>query len=205
MKRCQVEGCTNKHYGHGYCEKHYKQIKRCGKILDRTTRTPNEIIEYEDYAEMLLYNNKNEVVASTKIDLDDIDKINKYKWCIQAGRGYSYIMNSKLGQLHRFLMNCPSDMQVDHINHDTFDNRKENLRICTLQENSWNSKIQTNNSSGYTGVKQKGDNWEAQIVINKRTIKLGIFPTKEEAIEARKYAEIEHYGDYAPENDNEVK
>ena len=205
MKKCKVENCNNKHYGHGYCEKHYKQIKRCGKILDRTMRTPNEIVKYDDYAEITLYNNKNEIIATTKIDLDDIEKVDKYKWCVQTGRGYSYVMNSKLGQLHRFLMNCPNDMQVDHINHDTFDNRKENLRVCTSQENSWNSKIQTNNSSGYTGVKKKGDNWEAQIIINKDTIKLGVFSTVEEAVEARKQAEIRYYKNFAPENNEEVK
>ena len=202
-KRCKVEGCNNKHYGHGYCEKHLKQLKRTGKILDRTMQTPNEIIEYENYAEIILYDNNNKEKARTKIDLEDVDLVKNYKWCLQ-GKEFNYVMNYKLGLLHRYIMNPSDDMVVDHINHDTLDNRKNNLRVCTKKENSWNSTIQINSPSKYLGVKERNNMWEAQIIVNGKTIILGRFNTEEEAIRARLNAESEYYGEYAP-NHNKKK
>ena len=54
MNICKVDGCENKVFGHGYCNKHYMQIRRHGQIQDITYYSPNEIIEYEDYAEIIL-------------------------------------------------------------------------------------------------------------------------------------------------------
>ena len=51
-KTCTVEGCNNKVHAKGLCGKHYAQFKRRGCIPERTQRNTNEIIEYEDYAEI---------------------------------------------------------------------------------------------------------------------------------------------------------
>ena len=50
MRTCSIEGCENKHYGKGYCRKHYKQFRKYGYTLDRTIYDANEIINYGDYA-----------------------------------------------------------------------------------------------------------------------------------------------------------
>lgn len=57
--------------------------------------------------------------------------------------------DNKRIRLHRWIVNCPSDMCVDHINHNTLDNRKCNLRVCTKGENNWNNR---NNKTGQPGV-----------------------------------------------------
>jgi len=57
---------------------------------------------------------------------------------------------SRFVRLQRFVMNTPDELVVDHINCDKFDNRRENLRICTQRQNSLNRKYESN--TGFAGV-----------------------------------------------------
>lgn len=197
-KGCLVEGCENEHLAKGYCSKHYAQIKRCGKILERTIFDENEIIEYDDYAEVILCNKDCEEVARAIIDLDDIEKIKICKWHLGPA-GYAYNRGKNIGHMHRLIMDAPDGMVVDHINHNILDNRKENLRICTQKQNMCNQSIRVDNSSGYTGVYHVGKNrWVAQIKANGKTKHIGSYKSLEEAIEARKQAEIDYYGEFTP-------
>lgn len=192
-KVCSVEGCNNKHHAKGYCDKHYKQVRRNGKILKRTIFDLNEIIIYDTYAEIVLYDKDCNEIARALIDVEDVEKVKNIKWCYD-GR----YVRSQHFFLHRFIM-CPSDdLVVDHINHNPLDNRKCNLRICTQQENSFNKKKMSNNTSGVIGVLWRKDinKWIAQIRINGKYIYLGCFDTLEQAIEVRKKAEIEYFGEY---------
>lgn len=199
MKTCSVEGCNGKHVAKGYCDKHYRQFKKYGRILERTIYDPNKIVEHEDYAEIIIYNKKCEEISRTLIDLEDVDKVKNYKWYTNKG----YVLNDSIGWIHRFIMDCPDNMVIDHINHNRLDNRKSNLRICTQHQNSMNQGIRNDNTSGITGVHfdKSRDKWAAQIMYNGRQINLGRFNTKEEAIQARKNAEIEYFGEYR--NDSE--
>ena len=96
-------------------------------------------------------------------------------------------------------MDPPDDLVIDHINHNRLDNRISNLRVCTQHENCLNKSIQCNNTSGVAGVsKTKWNKWQAQIKVNERLMYLGNFATLEEAAEARRQAEIEYYGEFAP-------
>lgn len=86
---------------------------------------------------------------------------------------------------------------VDHINGVPTDNRIENLRTCSHSENSRNRKIPTSNTSGAMGVcfrKRKGEGgvWQATIKVHGVTTNIGSFAKFEDAVEARKMAEIEH-------------
>lgn len=199
MRTCSVEGCENKHYGKGYCDKHYRQFKKYGCILERTKFDANEIIEHDDYAEMILYNNKGKEVARALIDLEYVDVIKDYKWHIN---NYGYVVNDKVGLLHRLLMNPDENLVIDHINHNPLDNRICNLRICTQQENLFNKSVRCNNTSGITGVAwyKRRNKWTAYVNINGKKNNLGYFNTLEEATEARRRAEIEYFGEYAPTN-----
>lgn len=195
-KKCSVEGCENKHYGKGYCVKHYTQLRRYGHILERTKFDSNEIIEYEDYAEIVLYNKKCEEIARAIIDLEYVDSVKKYKWYLSHG----YARNDEVGFLHRYIINPPDELVIDHINRNPLDNRCDNLRICTQQENQFNHSIHCNNTSGTTGIylRESTNKWIAQIHINGGTKYLGVYNTKEEAAEARRQAEIEYFGEFAP-------
>ena len=169
-------------------------MKRYGQILDRTIYDSNEIIEYEDHAEVVLYNKQCEETARALIDLDDIDKVRKHKWRLKDN---DYVCSGSI-LLHRFIMNPGDDMVVDHINHDKLDNRKDNLRICTQQENSMNKSKHINNTSGVVGVhwNKERNKWRATIMVNYRQIHIGYYDNIEDAIEARIDAEIEYFGEY---------
>ena len=200
MRICKVSGCNEKHYAKGYCIKHYNQYKRYGKILERTIYDSNEIVIYEDYAEIVIYNRDKEEVARALIDIEDIDKVSKYKWCLD-GKGYIY--NTKVGRLHRLLMNPKDDEVIDHKNHNKFDNRRCNLRVCTKQQNSMNqSKQRRNTTSIYKGVcfNKQNRKWVVQIRINRKQKHIGYYESEEEAaIAYDKYA-ILHFGEFAKTN-----
>lgn len=81
------------------------------------------------------------------IDLNDFLRVMRCKWHFSEG----YVKNSSGNFLHRYIMNCPEEKIIDHINHNTLDNRKSNLRICNNYENGFNRLGACINS--YTGDK----------------------------------------------------
>ena len=85
------------------------------------------------------------------------------------------------------------DGDIDHINHNKTDNRIQNLRVVSSNENSKNRPAQSNNSSGCTGVyfDKKSGLWISRIWVRKKQIRLGCYKSKESAIERRKSAEAE--------------
>lgn len=202
MKKCKVKGCSNPHHAKGYCKKHYLQMYRYGEILYKTRFDKNKIIIHDNYAEIVLLNKDGEECGRALIDLEDVDKVKDIKWYLS--HGYAKNSNSNL-LIHRLVMDCPDDKVVDHINHNTLDNRKSNLRICTKYENSKNAQLSKNNTSGTTGVywNKLKNKWQAGIKVNYKQIHLGYFDTKEEAVEARKQAEIDYFGEYRNKEDED--
>ena len=78
------------------------------------------------------------------------------------------------------------------------------MRIVTPQQNAFNRAIQTNNTSGHKGVSlvKRNNKWLARIGFNGKRIVLGTFDSYEEAVEARKMAEIKYYGEYSRQYGN---
>jgi hypothetical protein len=106
-------------------------------------------------------------------------------------------------------MNPPDGMMVDHINHDTLDNRRFNLRVCTKTQNQFNAKLRRDSTSGYKGVgfHKVTQKWMAYIRANNVQYHLGLFKTIREAVIARNVAAIKYHGEYAylnpvPEEEN---
>ena len=200
MKKCSVEKCENKHFSKGYCRKHYSQFRRLGYTLEKTCRDLNEIIDCIDHAEIITYNSKGEETARVLIDLEYIEVIKDYKWRLND---QGYIINDKVGRLHRYLMNCPDNMVVDHINHNKLDNRISNLRICTSQQNNINTIKRCDNSSGITGVywDKQNNKWIAHLTINNKKM-LKRFKTKEEAIAQRLAWEEIYFGEFRNKDDD---
>ena len=198
VRKCCICRSTNKVCNSSIgllCGKHYLQYKRYGKIQNRTKSDSNEIILKEDYAIIILYNNKSEPVAETLIDIEDIDKIKNSKWCKDKN---NYVKNSNQEYLHRVIME-ESNLFIDHINGNKLDNRKSNLRVCCNADNLKNRvKLPSNNTSGILGVRYREDRnkWYAEIQYNKQKINLGSYTEKDDAIKARLEAEIKYFGIY---------
>ncbi|MDF1511074.1 endonuclease subunit [Bacillus phage vB_Bacillus_1020A] len=139
---------------------------------------------------------KNGEILETVIDLQDFQKANEYKGTWYALRdpksgkfyvyGNLYISKGKRRgiKLHRWLMGEPCGFVIDHINHDTLDNRRVNLRAVKQRANIQNSlKPLKTNKSGFRGVSwdESSNKWRAQISINKKVINLGRFSSKQKA------------------------
>lgn len=182
-------------------------VKSCGclkrKAIKEKRRKQNKYEFYEDYIIGYAYNDN----FPFKIDLDDYDKVKEYYWYhekhgyfISPRRDYS---NKKV-RLHRLIMDVQDNktkIEVDHINRDKSDNRKENLRLCNHTENGRNKDVLDINKSKFTGVywSKKDKTWYAQINIDGKTKHLGYQKTKEDAIKARLKAEKEYFGEFAPQ------
>ena len=138
-------------------------------------------------------------------DLEVYDKIKDYCWSFD-GR-YLIAYDSSTGNnilFHRLIMNCfNEDIVIDHIKHNTLDNRKSELRKCTNSQNNMNHIKRIDNTSGVTGVcfDKRINKWYAQIKVkNKKRITLGYFTNFEEAVVARKEAEQKYFGKYSYDN-----
>ena len=140
------------------------------------------------------------------VDDEDYQEMSKHQW-ILSNKGYAIRKKSWDGQrktvgLHRELVQAPDGFEIDHINGDPLDNRKQNLRVCTRQDNCYNSGKRKDNTSGYKGVSWhvREKKWRAQIKQNKKRFYLGYYSVKEEAARAYDEAAQKLHGEYARPN-----
>lgn len=162
--------------------------------------TKNRLVEYLDFYEIVLSKGK-----TCKIDKEDLVLVGGIKWhSSYDGTNYyaccSKTKSHKPMKMHRLVLNIKdSNLTVDHINGDTLDNRKSNLRACKHSENMKNQRVRASNTSGYRGVyyNKSHKKWRAQIqdATGKR-IYLGSFDLPEEAAKAFSEAANKNYKDF---------
>ncbi len=139
---------------------------------------------------------------NTIVDDDIYDSLSKHKWCIDS-RGYAVSkIKGVLTSMHRFIMQTPIGMHTDHIDRNPLNNLKENLRICTAQQNKWNQRPRKNTSSHYKGVTARGNKWESSIKVNGKSIYLGSCSNEEDASILYDIAAQLYFGPYAYLNSN---
>lgn len=178
------------------------------KILK--SKITNEYIKGKDYSQIVI-NNSNKGIHTVLVSNEDFDKCKNYIWNVQMTRYkgnetlYVYArINKESVFLHRYIINVSQENVADHINGDTLDNRRENLRECTQAENNQNKSKNTYASSGTKGIvdvsKFKGKkNWMAYISVGGKHKTLGYFYELDEAIKVRKQAEKEYYKEFLRE------
>ena len=142
------------------------------------------------------------------VDDEDYERLIIFKWHTLKSRGklYAVKQNSKINNLqkrilmHRDIITVPKDMQLDHINGNGLDNRKENLRICIHQQNQQNQlNPHKNNKLGIKGVhwNKKRRKFVAQIRFNGKKLNLGCFNVLGDADSAYRMAEEKYFGKFA--------
>lgn len=117
-----------------------------------------------------------------------------------TNKGYVRLRSKNKGyQVHRIVWEMyngliPEGMEIDHINHIRDDNRIENLRLVDRRHNTMNRGFRSDNSSGVMGVRKhsKNNNWIAEIRVNGKSIYLGSFYDFDDAVKARKEAEVKY-------------
>src|SRR3990167_2235442 len=104
--------------------------------------------------------------------------------------------------LHRFILNAPKGLEVDHINGNGLDNRRKNIRLCTKKENMQNRRISINNTSGYKGVyyhksDKRKKRWTVFIRTDDNRKFIGRFLTALDAAKAYNEAATKYHGEFA--------
>lgn len=132
------------------------------------------------------------------VDYNNYDFLNQWKWTFEKRYAVRKV-NKKAVYMHRLVVEANDGFEVDHINGDPLDNRKTNLRLCTHAQNCKNTKIQTNNTSGYKGVSFNKDKkkWKAYINIDRVQKFLGYHADIANAACAYNKAAKEYFGEFA--------
>lgn len=147
------------------------------------------------------------------VDDADYEKVRGFRWYAQkAGRSFYAQRNVLLADgkralllLHRFLTNCPPELEVNHINGDGLDNGRENLQVCTHQQNQFAYRRKKKSaSSEYRGVNwyPRTKRWVARIRHNDTVIHLGYFGSEEAAARAYDSVAKKLFGEFACPNFN---
>jgi len=143
------------------------------------------------------------------VDDEDFEKLNRYKWHVLWNKDTKsfYAMRSiyngkewKTTLMARIIMNASPDRQVDHINHDTLDNRKSNLRLVNYQQNQFNQMSHNKNkTSQYKGVSydRTMHKWRTRICKDGVRYFLGRFKNEKKAAMAYNEAARRMFGEYA--------
>ena len=135
-------------------------------------------------------------------DIDDYDKIKDYCWfeSWNIDKTYTFVAshdNGKNIKLHQIIFG----RYADHKDRNALNNRKNNLRNATHQENCWNRGAHRDGSSGVSGVcwAKREEMWRAYITIDGKQTSLGYYINKDDAIRARLSAESMYYREFAPQ------
>lgn len=187
--------------GKFYCDKHSRHVRLYGHALAITSHTPNEIRVKDGFIEVVTRSRDTKSITGVfLVDDDDILSALQYKW--SSHNSYCSGGRTPSVRLHNLILPPPNkNMFVDHISKNPSDNRKNNLRLVTNQENTFNGGLSKNNSVGVIGVNYRADRkvYSASLGLNRAKHHLGDFKTLYEATVARLNAEVKYYGKFAPQ------
>lgn len=205
MKTCPICNIvvTNKRYN--FCSQNCYHISllKTNKIIYQDSEKTIIDVSTEKYKNM-------QCIVDTFICTKEF--FNNGRWMVDTNREQFYAKkNIRVStgkqirlKLHRYVVNAKKGDHVDHINCNTLDNRKSNLRICTLAENSRNISKKINNNSGYKGVcyNKRCKKYVSYITLNKKRFHLGYFDDPKDGAIAYNKACLELHGEFARINKN---
>lgn len=199
------------------CKKHMHQFVKFGHNLDTNSRgvfDPNEIRVLDNYCEIDTYDQHGNVLFTYIFDEDNLEEAKKFKWrtALKDNGEKPYLVTgnqtSQKEYFHRLIMGNPVDKEIDHINGNSLDNRKSNLRIINKEDNQLNMDKCKNNKSGFRGVIQIKSNSKWKIDFRYKNVRYYFkqFNKKEEAIYLRYLCEIYFQKEFRfKENDKAIQ
>lgn len=142
------------------------------------------------------------------VDDEDYEALSRHNWrWLKTGNrvyvaryGLNEQKSSRIFYMHREIMRPAKGQCVDHVNGDSFDNRRANLRFATYAENARNCKVYKNNTTGYKGVQRRGRGFSVEIQYNRKRLTAPGFDTAEEAAAFYNDVTGKLFGDYARPN-----
>lgn len=180
------------------------ETKSCGCLnIERAQRMGKNNKKYNEYYQIdnivhVKFSNCDDEFLCDINDWENTKKICWYKNNTGYARGE---INDRFVLFHDYILNIePScETEVDHISGNRLDNRRCNLRLCSRKENAYNKGLYSSNTSGVTGVSwhKKYCKWGAYIQKDKKNILLGYFDVYEDAVNARRNAEVKYFGEYS--------
>ena len=138
------------------------------------------------------------------VDDADYDALMVRSWCYDKGYAWAKIDGRKQS-MHRWLLGGPEGLEIDHINSNGCDNRRQNLRTATRAQNNHNRHRFPKNkrTSRFKGVcfhNKKDPPWRAQMTIDNKTVHIGYYDTEEKAARAYDAAAKKQFGEFAKPN-----
>lgn len=180
--------------GKPYCNKHYQRLitngttELVGRKKTNTYTTENGIVTVHMKCD-----------KSFLIDESDLELVRPYSCCLSKTGYVVARIDGKVQRVHRFIIGAKAGEVVDHINGNTLDNRRANLRICTAKENARNTSASRTSKTGFPGIRiTKFGKYNVRIMVNRKNLHIGNFDDLASAIDARKAAEIKYFGEFSP-------
>jgi len=170
--RCdeEFEQTPSKHIrGRGCNDCNFKEARR-KKMEEHLKEKFKGIVQPEEYKLIPLGKD-----TFSKVSNEDFDKVKGINWYIAE---IGYALNTKMGSMHRYIMNPEKGLFVDHINRDRLDNRRENLRIVTPRESTYNTAPY--GTSKYKGVTKTGGKIVVQMIFEGKFVLSKVVDTEEE-------------------------
>lgn len=128
------------------------------------------------------------------VDDEDFERLSQYKWHTRRSTETLFYARRKPWAggdrfdilMHREILQAPKGVWVDHVDGNGLNNTRNNLRLCTVAENSRNQKKQSGKSSQFKGVgwSKHSRKWRAYIRIDGKSVQIGLFTNESEAARA---------------------
>lgn len=138
------------------------------------------------------------------VDDDVFEYLSQFGWSVTKN-GYPR-RNAKTEQgwrqqrMHQDVLDLQRGEWGDHKNGDRLDNRMENLRRCSLEQNAQNRAINKHKNTRFKGIAKEGRKYWARIRVEGKALYLGIYETDIEAAQAYDKAARQHFGEFARTN-----
>ena len=133
------------------------------------------------------------------VDAEDYERLRGSQWrCSNLGDPRPYRTGTNGPEIMaRVIMVAPPGLMVDHINGDTLDNRRANLRLCTHAENMKNRRKRCNSTQPYKGIEKWRQRWYARLRCNGVRYCSAGFETPEQAAAEYNRLALQHHGEFA--------